>query len=211
MDIQILVDNTNSWVLPCAKKMVLELSGMQHNVELIGEHKELKKGDCLILLSCEKILKSEQLSLHKHNLVVHASALPDGRGWSPLTWQILEGKNVIPITLFEAALAVDAGSVYAKMTVEFLGHELIDELREKISEASIQLIKEFTAKYPNVLGVVQNGVASFYPKRLPKDSALNIDKTIREQFNLFRISDNERYPAYFELHGFRYSLKIEKI
>jgi len=42
------------------------------------------------------------------------------------------------------------------------------------------------------------------------DSELDAHKTIEEQFNLLRISDNDRYPAYFTKHGFRYILKIYK-
>jgi len=34
------------------------------------------------------------------------------------------------------------------------------------------------------------------------------DKTIREQMNLLRVVDNERYPAFFEWQGNRYYLAI---
>ena len=53
-----------------------------------------------------KIIEKEFLSKHKHNIAVHESSLPKGRGWAPLFWQILEGKNTMPIVLFEALLLV---------------------------------------------------------------------------------------------------------
>ena len=31
------------------------------------------------------LLNADQLALHRHNLVVHESALPQGQGWSPMT------------------------------------------------------------------------------------------------------------------------------
>ena len=34
--------------------------------------------------------------------VVHENALPQGQGWSPLTWRILKGASRLPITLLEA-------------------------------------------------------------------------------------------------------------
>ena len=68
----------------------------KHNVSQVGN------GDIVFYLSCGQIAPVDMLSRNKHNLVVHESALPDGKGWSPLTWQIIEGKNEIPITLFEA-------------------------------------------------------------------------------------------------------------
>jgi methionyl-tRNA formyltransferase len=57
---------------------------------------------------------------------------------------------------------------------------------------------------------MQSGESSFYPKRSPADSMIDINKTIIEQFNLLRIVDNERYPAYFDWLGKRYYLRIEK-
>lgn len=69
------------------------------------------------------------LSHNAHNLVVHSSALPHGRGWSPITWQILEGKNEIPTTLIEAGETVDSGCIYARHQMQFKGNELLDEIR----------------------------------------------------------------------------------
>ena len=45
---------------------------------------------CLFLLSCSKKLKN--LKAYDHNIVIHANDLPRGKGWSPLTWQVLEEK-----------------------------------------------------------------------------------------------------------------------
>ena len=36
--------------------------------------------------------------MNKNNIVVHASDLPKGRGFSPMSWQILEGKNKIKLS-----------------------------------------------------------------------------------------------------------------
>ena len=55
---------------------------------------------------------------------------------------------------------------------------------------------------------VQNGKSSFYPKRSPKDSKLDTKKTIEEQFNLLRVCDNDRYPAYFIFKDKKYLIKI---
>lgn len=41
------------------------------------------------------------------------------------------------------------------------------------------------------------GKESFYPKRSPKDSELDINKSLNEQFNLLRIASNEDFPAFF--------------
>jgi len=208
MLIQLLVDNINSWIIPYAKELSDQLENKGHEVYLIHSHDKVKEGDILCLLSCEQIFK--ELHLNKHNLVVHESDLPEGKGWSPLTWQILEGKNNIPVTLFEASENVDAGDIYAKEYFHLEGHELLDEIKHQQGLKTNKLIVDFVDRYPNVEGLPQKGKSTYYPKRYPKDSKLEIDKNIREQFNLLRVCDNERYQAYFEFNGKKYLIKIYK-
>jgi methionyl-tRNA formyltransferase len=128
-----------------------------------------------------------------------------------MSWQVLEGKNLIPITLFEAAETVDAGVVYARGEIALEGHELVDELRAKQWDKTRELLLGFLKRHPHNVGVAQTGEESFYPRRGPADGRLDLDRPLREQFNLLRISDNERYPAFFEAAGHRYVLKIEKV
>lgn len=208
MLIQILVDNINSWIIPYAKELSDQLENKGHEAYLIHSHDKVKEGDILFLLSCEQIFK--ELHLNKHNLVVHESDLPEGKGWSPLTWQILEEKNNIPVTLFEASENVDAGNIYAKEYIHLEGHELLDEIKHQQGLKTNKLIVDFVDRYPNVEGFPQRGKSTYYPKRASKDSELEIDKNIREQFNLLRVCDNERYPAYFEFNGNKYLIKIYK-
>lgn len=209
MLIQILCDNPNSWIVPYALQLKSVLEQLHHEIRFTHKHEDITRGDILILLSCEKLFKD--LNLNKHNLVVHESALPHGKGWSPLTWQIIEGKNEIPVTLIEATEQVDAGDIYDQLIIHLEGHELIDELRTKQGEATIQLLLNFVNKYPNNERTHQFGEESFYPRRKPEHSKLDINKTIAEQFNLLRVCDNERYPAWFEINGIKYTIKIEKI
>lgn len=76
--------------------------------------KEICKGDICFIISCIIIIDEIYLKLNKNNLVVHSSDLPSGKGFTPMQWQILEGKNDIMVTLFEADKEVDAGPYYLK-------------------------------------------------------------------------------------------------
>lgn len=205
MKIQILVDNIDSWYIPYSRKLINKLLSLGHKTLLIHNHNEVEKGDILCLLACEK--KFNKLHLNNNNLVVHESSLPKGKGWSPMTWQILEGKNEIPITLFEANEKIDNGLIYLKKSIKFSGIELIDDIREKQGVATNKLIIDFIESYPNIIGEKQKGEESFYKKRTPLDSKLNITK---EQFNLLRVCDNDRYPAFFEINGEKFIIKIFK-
>lgn len=208
MLVQLLVDNPTSWIVPYAirlKKILIKQ--FNFSVSLIYKHEDVIKGDVLCLLSCEKIFK--KLNYNDYNLVVHESDLPHGKGWSPLTWQVLEGKSTIPVTLFEAAKTVDSGNIYGQDFIELNGSELLSEIKEQQGIKTIDLILTFFKNFP-IDGIEQKGEETFYKRRCPKDSELDIHKTIFDQFNLLRISDNERYPAYFFLNGIKYLLKITK-
>lgn len=209
MLVQILVDNPDSWIIPYVVKLKEEIiKQFNFTVNLIYKHEEVTKGDVLCLLSCEKIF--EKLNYNNYNLVIHESDLPKGKGWSPLTWQILEGKNTIPVTLFEAQRSVDSGAIYNQDFIVLKGHELLPEIKHQQGIITQNLILNFLKQYPIVNGILQSGKESFYPKRTPLDSQLDIDKSIRENFNLLRVCDNKRYPAFFELDGVKYKLEITK-
>lgn len=163
-------------------------------------------------LSFGEVVNKEFRSQFDHTLVVHESDLPHGKGWSPLTWQILEGKNKVPVTLIEAEDRVDSGVIYAQRWLDFQGHELIDELREGQARATHELCRWFVDHYLESVaeGRAQKGEESFYTRRGSKDSELDPDKTLAEQFDLLRVVDNERYPAFFNHCGQQYRLSVTK-
>ena len=209
MLIQLLVDNTKSWILPYAELLKEKLHSIGHDARLIHKHREVLQGDVLILLSCER--KFNELNLNKHNLVVHESDLPKGKGWSPVTWQVLEGKNDIMLSLFEASSEIDAGQIYLQKKMSLKGFELLDEIKHLQGLTTIELILDFIVNINNMVGKNQIGDSTFYDRRNEKDSELDINKSILQQFNLLRVCDNDRYPAWFELDGQKFKIKIYKV
>jgi methionyl-tRNA formyltransferase len=182
-----------------------------YEIKYINSHHDLKNGDIAFFLSYYKIVNSFYLKKHKHNIVVHASNLPRGKGWSPLTYQILEGLNKIPISLLEAEEQVDSGNIYLQSFLKLNGTELISEIRAKLVRKTFDLCSEFLIKYPKIIkdGKVQkNKEESFFQKRTPQDSKLDINKTIKEQFNLLRVCDSNNYPAFFEFQSHKYIITI---
>lgn len=202
-----------SWINAYIIELLLDWAVDGHEVRWAHDASTLPAGDVCFYLSYGKIVNADLLSKNKNNLVVHESDLPKGRGWSPLTWQVLEGANSIPVTLFEAAEAVDSGPIYLQEKIDLYGNELVEDLRYFQAISTIHLCKAFMANYPYVLkkACAQNGDATYYRRRYPVDSQLDPDQTIRKQFNRLRVSDNLRYPAWFEIDGNRYRLKIDKL
>jgi methionyl-tRNA formyltransferase len=205
-----VLSDARSWINAHVPSLVEALRGRGDEVRRVHDAREIEPCEFTFILGYERIIPGEILALSRHNLVVHESALPKGRGWSPLTWQILAGRQEVPIVLFEAAETVDSGPIYLRDVLRFRGDELVDELRRAQGEATVRLCLEFAQGYPGIVarGEPQQGEPTYYPRRTPQDSRLDPDKTIAEQFDLLRVVDNERYPAFFELRGGRYILHV---
>ncbi|MDP1671588.1 MAG: formyltransferase family protein, partial [Burkholderiales bacterium] len=118
----------------------MERHAIDHDIELVTRAAELSGGDMLFLVSCSEIVDAEIRSRYKHSLVLHGSDLPEGRGWSPVVWQVLEGRTTITVTLLEAADQVDSGDIWAKTTFELAGNELADEINKKLFDAELRLM-----------------------------------------------------------------------
>lgn len=207
--ITVLVDN-DSWILPYARKLIDELDVLGISAYLCQKQDEVKVGDVCFLLGCTNIVSSVNLSKNKYNLVVHESALPQGKGFAPMSWQIIEEKKEIVVSLIEAVDDVDAGDVWLQEIIELNGTELHDEWRDLQGRCSIKICLEFILQFPNLIKKKQIGCSSYYKRRTPKDSELDINKTLIEQFNLLKVVDNQNYPAYFIINDVRYELKITK-
>ena len=190
---------------------IKQLQDKLKNTSIYFNHKEIFESyDVVFILSYHRIIEKKYLDKNKHNIVIHASALPKGKGWAPLFWQILEDKNIIPFTMFEASSGVDDGDIYMQKDLKLSGYELNDELRKKQALHTIDMCLEFLNNYEKYkIPNKQNGSETFYEKRGAEDSKLDINKSIKEQFNLLRIVDNENYPAFFEIDGNRYILKMK--
>ena len=159
--VSILVDE-NSWIVPFAKKAIVDIEANGDSVKLCYDYNDLYKNGIVFIFSWQKILSKEILDKNHKNLVVHASDLPAGRGFSPLTWQILEGKNKIPVCLFEARELLDTGPVIYKDIMHLKGHELISEIRDELGQLHIELAKRYLSEVEQPEEKIQKGISSAY-------------------------------------------------
>ena len=207
MKITILVDDDTRWFIPYAKKLMIRI-GEQATTELIHDYRMGNGGDISFLLSCSKITPVSFLNKYEHNIVVHASDLPQGQGFSPMKWQVLEGKNEIVLTLFEAVEKVDDGNWYIKDKIVYNGYELLPELQSIMAEKIISMCLDYVQNYKAMPSNKQVGERSWYPRFRDKDDSLDINKSIAEQFNHLRIADNDYHPLWFNYEGHKYYIKV---
>lgn len=205
----VLLDPANNWIEQYLHRIADGEEEAKRYSFVISHRAETVAGfDVVLILGYTKVLGRGFLSANRLNLVVHESDLPRGKGFSPVQWQVLEGRNEIPVLLVEATENVDSGAIFGRGVLRLDGYELLDQIRAKQAAVTIDLIREFLAAYPQVTSVGQQGAESFYRRRTVADDELDVDATIREQFNHFRVANNEDHPLHFTLDGHRYHLKI---
>jgi methionyl-tRNA formyltransferase len=203
-----LVCEKDSWILPYVRELLALLSQEGIYVTIINEYNDLKHGCVAVFLGCTKLCPNTLLTKNKLNLLVHESDLPKGRGFAPISWSILNNESQITFSLVEAAKDVDGGMIYDQIVVPLRGNELCAELRHIQGLSTIEICHRFLTSNKNVKPRPQSGQPSYYRRRTPKDSELDVEKSIAEQFNLFRIVDNYRYPAFFRFKGRKFKLTI---
>lgn len=191
----------------------IKKNNSKHEIELVRQKKDLSRGDILFLISCTEIINSQDRMAYINCLVIHASDLPKGRGWSPHIWSILEGKEELTLTLLEASNKVDSGKIWKKLNFQVPKHALWNEINAQLFEKEIELIDFAVGNFKSVLAKSQapDIEPTYYPKRTPNDSEIDPYKSIESQFDKIRVCDPDRFPAYIELYGERYKLILEKV
>lgn len=212
MKISLLCTDPRHPVVPALRGWQAAAQAKGHEVALLTHKRELVGGDVLFLVSCAQMIGADERAKFRAVLVLHASDLPNGRGWSPHVWAVLGGAGTITVSLLEAREPVDSGDVWLKVRFTLDGHELLPEINEKLFRCELDLMSAAIEQFDAIKPEVQSGdQGSYLRKRTPEDSRLLPEKTLAEQFDLLRVVDNERYPAYFDFRGRRYLIKIEKI
>ena len=134
-----VVVDTPGWFDRHAEVLVEEIGRQGDRATFARGYHDFDAVDIAFYLSCLKIVPPEGLAKARVNLVAHASDLPKGRGFSPIVWQILEGRREIPLRLIHAAEPVDSGDIVLSDSITFEGHELNDELRDTLGKRIIDL------------------------------------------------------------------------
>ena len=203
-----LFDKSNSWIKKYFKNFSYKKKKFMF--KFFFDSKKIKNFDIVFILGYTKILKTKFLNYNKLNLLIHESDLPYGKGFSPIQWQILKGKKKIIFSILEAVKKFDSGAIFEKKKIVFKGYELNNDIRKIQGETTLYLVKNFLKDYPkNILKKIpQKGKSTYFKRRNLNDSQLDINKSIKSQFNLLRIVDNEKYPAFFKYKSKKYKLKI---
>lgn len=176
---------------------------------LLSDLAEADGGDALVLVACHQIAKPDIRGRYRHTYVTHASDLPKGRGWSPVVWDVLLGKTAITVSLIEAADPVDSGRIYGKFRSRLKKTDLWEDINERLAKLIVRCLNH-VVRNPDAQAQQQQGEPTTYRRRRPDDSRVDPNRSIVSQFDLLRVCDSVRFPAFFELYGQRFELIIRK-
>lgn len=212
MIIDILCSSADHPVNPWLERWMAQHAG-RHVVRLNRDTAELAGGDILFLISCTQIVDQAVRDRYRHSFVLHASDLPQGRGWSPHVWELLAGATEITLTLLEADDKVDRGAIWARQRIPIPKDALFDEINQRLFDAELVLMDEALRLLAagHVPAQQDETQASYYPRRRPQDSEVDPQLPIARIFDQLRLADPVRYPAFFRLHDSTYRIFIEKV
>jgi len=185
-----------------------------HKITICRDRQELPGGDVLFLISCSQIIDASRRAKYRHTLVLHASDLPKGRGWSPYVWELLKGADRITVSLLEAEDAVDTGKIWAKRSFSVPPHALHDEIHESLFDTELALMDDALQLAQRDFKPTQQDIGivpTYHARRSPSDSEIDPSQPLSKLFNTIRVMDPKRYPAFFRLHGHTYTIEIKKV
>lgn len=209
--VEILVGDLGHPFISPLKNVLSSITGVK--VSFHQSIETLQGGKFLLLASCPYFINAEVRSKFKHTLLVHASNLPQGRGWSPYIWELLAGADSVTLSLLEAEDEIDSGAIWTKIQVPIEPFLDFSEISEKIGLAQGKLFRYAIENEDVITPYAQdpNISPTHYSRRSPNDSGIDSRASLKDAFNKIRLCDPHRYPAYFNLNGNRYLIKVERV
>lgn len=173
-----------------------------------GEAYEILKElnpEIIVVVAYGKILPKEILDLPKYKCINgHASLLPRHRGASPIQWSIVCGDKVTGVTTMLMDEGMDTGDILETITVKIGDNETAEELFERLSDISADLMLSTINKLEKgeVTPQKQEGEATYAPIIKKEMALLDFNKPAKELFNAVR--GYYSWPcAYFFMDGKR--------
>jgi len=205
------------WALNAVNKIVdvnnaHEIKVIESNEEFIKSSESLVSNyDMFVFIGWSWIIPSS-ITENILCLGMHPSDLPFYRGGSPLQHQIINGVIDTKISLITLSEKLDAGDIWMKEPVNFVGNNM-NQILSRLEDSTVKLFKKFLRIYPNISPKEQTlSQGSYYTRRTPSDSKLKNEdfreKSVKELYDFMRcltdpypnafIEDNEGNRLYFE-------------
>lgn len=126
-------------------------------------------------------------------IIFHMTALPYGRGGSPLQNLIMRGHKDTMLTAFRCDRDLDAGPIYLQRPLALDGPAW--QILQRTTGIMIDMVETIMRENPSP--VPQQGTPEVFVRRRPQESSLQLMTDIDRAFDLIRMLDAEGYPNAF--------------
>lgn len=126
-------------------------------------------------------------------IIFHMTALPYGRGGSPLQNLIVRGHKRTAVTAFRCDDGIDSGPIYLQYPLDLDGPAR--RIFERATEVMLGLVEVIVREKP--VSVPQQGTPEVFIRRRPEESNLELATDADRAYDLIRMMDAEGYPHAF--------------
>lgn len=157
------------------------------------------KIDILLVFGWQRLVPQKLLSnVRICSVGVHGSVdgISSGRGRSPQNWAIIMGFSYFFFSLFLLDEGVDSGKVLIDASIEIEYDDYIFDTHKKVSQKSIEMIKEFLSRPQEFKDTARPQIGNFryLPKRNPSDGCIDWNLKMEQIYNLVR-GTSRPYPG----------------
>ena len=161
--------------------------------------------ELIFVVGWSEIVRVPFLELAREGVFgMHPTLLPRHRGRAAIPWAILSGLARTGVTLFEIVDATaDSGAIVGQAVVEIVADDTAETLFERISDAHVELIREYV---PQLLSRSAPRLpqdpsrASSWPKRTPADGIIDWETRAPYLYDWVR-AQTRPYPGAFTFLG----------
>jgi len=184
-------------------------------VEIISKPEEISpKADICLASGVHYFVKREYLHIARLGIWgFHESPLPVGRGCAPIQWTVLNGNNDLVVSFFELIEKMDTGRLLGQERCLIAKTALLEDMRDLAVVLAKKLIDKKLIAFlqGKIQPYEQAGEAIYYTKRTPADSKLDTTRKFEELWDLIRVCDNKKFPAWFEVDGEKFVLERYRV
>lgn len=149
----------------------------------------LPECDVIVVVSYGLILANSIIDHPKIACInIHPSLLPRWRGASPMQHTLLEGDKNTGVSIVKMTEKLDAGDIFLQKTVAINPNEKYQELHERLSELSAEMLIDVLDNIGNITTYPQPEDGVTYASKLPNSIEIDFNQhaeVIIRQINVF--------------------------
>ncbi|MBH3330043.1 hypothetical protein I5L56_10450 [Pseudomonas oryzihabitans] len=167
---------------------------------------EPERYTAIVPFNYRRLLPAETLD---RVLVFHASALPQGRGWAPIYYSIVENQPCYVVTGFRAAAAADTGDLIVQASFPLRPEYTAAYLRQVDEPLFLQVLGRLLERWPtgDFPAIPQSGEGTFRERRRPADNEIDPTRPFADWIPHLRAVE-AAHPAFFFYRGVKYLVEV---